>query len=128
MGSTRLPGKVMLELGGRPVIERMVERLRLDRDWTRSWLLRPHWQRRRRFCAICAPLKVDVFRGSPTDVLSLYAGAAHAADAHVVVRVTSDCPLLSPAITGSIIRRYLSEAIRDRLHIQHGPAFIPPRP
>jgi glutamate-1-semialdehyde 2,1-aminomutase/spore coat polysaccharide biosynthesis protein SpsF len=48
-------------------------------------------------------LSVSVFRGSETDVLARYAGAAEAVGAQTVMRVTSDCPLIDPAVCGAVL-------------------------
>jgi spore coat polysaccharide biosynthesis protein SpsF len=54
-------------------------------------------------------LGVETVRGSEQDVLARYAAAALESRADAVVRVTSDCPLLDPSVTESVVRRYLDE-------------------
>lgn len=103
MGSTRLPGKVLEEIGTRPMIQWVLERLsrarRLDRilvvttclpadDQLCSWLSEKGW---------------PFYRGSELDLLDRYYQAALAADAAFVVRVTSDCPLIDPGIVDQVI-------------------------
>jgi spore coat polysaccharide biosynthesis protein SpsF len=106
MGSSRLPGKVMLPLRGRPTIERVLERLsqvnEIDETVVATTVLAEeaplveHVQR----------LGVQVFRGSAQDVLSRYWNAARTVSATRVVRITSDCPLLAPEVTSAVIRRF----------------------
>ena len=105
MSSTRLPGKVMRPLAGRPMIERQIERLRpcatLDRlivatsDDASDDPLAEH----------LAGMGVEVFRGSLHDVLDRYVGAARACGARgVIVRLTADCPLADPEVIDDCVR------------------------
>lgn len=106
MSSTRLPGKVMKPLAGRPMIERQIERLRrcttLERiivatsDETSDDPLADH----------VASIGVEVFRGSLNDVLDRYLGAARAFNvAGHVVRLTADCPLADPDVIDACVGR-----------------------
>ena len=97
MGSTRLPGKVLADLGGRPLLEFMLTRL--------STLPVRHLVVATSELAaddpidqLCADLGVPTFRGSQDDVLGRFAGALNAFPAHTVVRLTGDCPLSDPQI------------------------------
>lgn len=103
MGSTRLPGKVMKDLGGRPVLDWVVEAARqapgVDEVIVATSILPQddviaEWAKRK---------GVAVFRGSETDVLSRYLGAAHQTNADVLVRLTGDCPFLDPKVIGEVI-------------------------
>jgi spore coat polysaccharide biosynthesis protein SpsF len=102
MGSTRLPGKVMMKIAGRPIIDHVIERARRSRvdevvvaipDLTEDDVL-DDWLR---------SSGVHVFRGSSDDVLSRYAGAAAEAGADVVVRITCDCPLIDPKVIDAVL-------------------------
>lgn len=103
MTSTRLPGKVLLPLAGEPMLMRLVERLcRVQRAdgiviaTTTNVTDDP-------IAALCAQLGVPCHRGSEHDVLSRYADAARLHGADVVVRITSDCPLIDPALIDQVI-------------------------
>jgi spore coat polysaccharide biosynthesis protein SpsF len=103
MGSTRLPGKVLLPLSDRPVLAHVVERCRLSLadevvvatsvmpgdDVLEAW---------------CAHEGYPLLRGDEDDVLSRYVAAARREDADVVVLVTADCPAIDPATTDRVIR------------------------
>lgn len=106
MGSTRLPGKVLADVAGRPMLARVIERLsratRVDKvvvATTTSPADEPivRW---------CRDQGVAVFRGSEQDVLERYLGAAREHGATVVVRITADCPLIDPACVDQVIERY----------------------
>lgn len=103
MGSTRLPGKVMKELAGHPVVWHDLERLqaakRVDRIVVAT-TTNPEDDVLERFCRAGG---VDCFRGSGEDVLARYHGAAERFGGDVLVRVTSDCPLIDPAIVDLVI-------------------------
>ena len=59
-----------------------------------------------RLAALATATGIEVFRGSSSDVLSRYVGAAHAAQASVVMRITADCPLLSPSVSGRVLEAF----------------------
>lgn len=103
MGSTRLPGKVMADLGGRPVLDWVVRSTKtipgID-DVTVATSTAPADQE---IVDWCSTAGVPCFRGSETDVLARYAGAAAAARADVIMRVTADCPLFDPWVGGQVL-------------------------
>ncbi len=106
MRSTRLPGKVLLPLGGAPMLARLVERLRRVRKADVIVVATTTHTSDDAIVALCERLGVAHHRGSELDVLSRYAEAAKAHQADVVVRITSDCPLIDPALIDRVITRY----------------------
>lgn len=107
MGSSRLPGKVLLDLHGRTMLRRVVERARraslVDEvvvATTRHTADEPIIEECRRIGAPC-------FLGSEEDALDRYNRAAEAHRADVVVRITSDCPLIDPSETDRVVRAFL---------------------
>lgn len=106
MGSSRLPGKVMLDLGGRPVLERVVNRARRIAGVDEVVVACATLPQDDVLQAACREWGVPVFRGSDDDVLERFRGAAEAHDADACVRITSDCPLLDPGVSGEIVRRF----------------------
>src|SRR5215469_8186363 len=107
IGSTRLPGKVLRDLGGRTVLERVVSRTRkctLVNEVIVATSVNPGDDV---IVEACVRLRVRVFRGSEHDVLDRYFRAAEAAQAQVVVRITSDCPLIDPEVSDQAIRAFL---------------------
>lgn len=103
LGSTRLPGKVLLDLGGKPVIERVVERCRRIPGVAEVVLAVPEGPADAPLAEAGRKLGVRVHQGSEDDVLDRFYHAAKAAGADVVVRVTADCPLLDPELSGRVV-------------------------
>lgn len=110
MTSTRLPGKVMQEVLGQPLLYYHLLRLKRCRLIDRLVVATTVNASDDVIAAYCAKIDVPVFRGDEHDVLSRYAGAVEAcgAGAEIVVRVTSDCPLIDPEIVDATIETYLS--------------------
>ena len=105
MSSTRLPGKVLMPLAGRPMIERQIERLRRCSTLQRIIVATSTEPSDDPLADHVSRLGVDLFRGSLTDVLDRYLGAARAFDAQgQVVRLTADCPLADPGVIDACVR------------------------
>ncbi len=104
MGSTRLPGKVLMDLGGETVLARVVGRLRratrIDEIVVATTKSAPDDA----IVQECFRLQVPSFRGSENDVLDRYYRAARVCAAGVVVRITSDCPVIDPELVDETIR------------------------
>lgn len=98
MSSSRLPGKVLQEAGGRPLLERMVERVkkaaRLD-EIVVATTVDPTDEPIQDFCK---EKGFNFFRGNLMDVLDRYYQAALSTKADIVVRLTGDCPFMDPAL------------------------------
>lgn len=106
MTSTRLPGKVLLETAGKTLLEHHVERVRRARLVDKMVVATTNNSSDDAIVARCAEIGVGVFRGSEEDVLSRYFGAADAEGADVVVRVTSDCPLIDWRVIDDVVAYY----------------------
>lgn len=106
MTSTRLPGKVLLPLAGVPMLTRLVERLRRVQRADGIVVATTTNATDDAIASLCTQLGVPCHRGSEHDVLSRYADAARLHGADVVVRITSDCPLIDPALIDQVIAAY----------------------
>lgn len=107
MTSTRLPGKVLKEVMGKPLLGYLAERLLRVSLADRVVIATTGNEEDNAIVEFCNGLALPFFRGSEEDVLSRYYGAAVAYGADVVVRVTSDCPLIDPAVIDRVIGFYL---------------------
>jgi spore coat polysaccharide biosynthesis protein SpsF len=103
MGSTRLPGKVMMDLGGEPVISRVIRRCAQIPGVDRLVCAIPDGTENERLAERAQYSGAHVVRGSETDVLGRTRKAAFRWEADIVVRVTSDCPLIDPEICAQVI-------------------------
>lgn len=106
MTSSRLPGKVLLEAAGRPLLTHHLERLRRARRVDDVVLATTVNRADDPLVELAEGLGVAVFRGDEHDVLGRFAGAAAMADAGAVVRVTADCPLIDPGLIDELVARF----------------------
>lgn len=105
MSSTRLPGKVMKPLAGRPMIERQIERLRRCQTLDRLIVATSDDGSDDELATFLAGAGIELFRGSLSDVLARYAGAIEALSVRgAVVRLTADCPLADPLVIDACVR------------------------
>ncbi|HEY7098199.1 MAG TPA: glycosyltransferase family protein [Terriglobales bacterium] len=107
MGSTRLPGKVMRDLGGDTVLARVVQRVRRIGLIDHVVIATTKDRRDDIIANECQRLDVDCFRGEELNVLDRYYQAAQVARADAIVRITSDCPLIEPEVSEKIIQVFL---------------------
>lgn len=105
MTSTRLPGKVLMPVMGRPVMEYQLDRLR-EVPRTRLCVATTTNGTDGPIEDLCRKLGIAVHRGPEEDVLARYLEAAAAMQADPVIRVTSDCPLIDPDVVSRVIALY----------------------
>lgn len=103
MGSSRLPGKVLADLAGWPVISWVVRAARLVPGVDAVWIATSENAGDDAIADWSQQNGVECFRGSELDVLDRYACAARAAKADVVLRLTSDCPFFDPQVGGQVV-------------------------
>jgi len=109
MGSTRLPGKVMADIRGRPMLWHVVGRTRAAATLDEVVVATTTEAADDVIVALCRERGVDCFRGNEKDVLDRYYKAAREHTADAVVRITSDCPLIDPEIVDKTVRAFLAE-------------------
>lgn len=101
--SRRLPGKVLMDLAGRPLLWRQLERvarMRVD-EIVVATTDQPEDDE---VAALAVRFGAECYRGDSHDVLKRFLGAARQASADVVVRLAGDCPLLDPLVANQVIR------------------------
>ncbi|MDO9486780.1 MAG: glycosyltransferase family protein [Sphingomonadaceae bacterium] len=103
MSSSRFPGKVIADLGGRPMISFMVDRVRAARRLDDVVVVTSTDASDDALVEALAATDTRVLRGNLHDVLDRYAEAAQAMEADVVVRLTGDCPLADPAVVDAVV-------------------------
>ena len=103
MGSTRLPGKVLADLGGRPAIDWAVAAARVIPGIARVAVATSDQAPDDAIVEWCAANGIACHRGPEDDVLARYRLAAEAEEAASVMRLTADCPLLDPQACGQVL-------------------------
>jgi spore coat polysaccharide biosynthesis protein SpsF len=102
-GSSRLPGKVLLPLAGRPMLVRQLERIEaawVDAELVVATTTEPADDA---IVSICQSAGVVCHRGHPTDLLARHLGAARMVGADAAVKIPSDCPLIDPRAIERVI-------------------------
>jgi spore coat polysaccharide biosynthesis protein SpsF len=107
MGSTRLPGKVLADIVGQPMLPRVVERARRAKTVDEVAVATTTDPADEAVASMCAQRGYACFRGHPTDVLDRYYRAARQFRADVIVRLTADCPLIDPGVMDLTVRTFL---------------------
>ena len=108
MGSTRMPGKVMVDIGGRSMLERVILRTRRASLVAEVAVATTIASEDDVLVAACEELDVPVVRGSTEDVLDRYREAARILGADPIVRITSDCPLIDSSLIDEVVEAFLA--------------------
>ena len=111
MGSTRLSGKVMKELCGQTILSHVIERVKQSKYIEEIIIATTVLERDNIIVEEATKNNVNVFRGSESDVLSRYYFAAKENEIDIVVRITSDCPLIDPKIIDELFQYYQNNNI-----------------
>jgi spore coat polysaccharide biosynthesis protein SpsF (cytidylyltransferase family) len=120
MGSTRLRGKVLMDVGGKTVLDHVMTRCRAVAGADVVCCAIPDTADNDPVAAEVRRLGIAVFRGSEADVLDRYRQAACALKADVVMRITSDCPLIDPAVAAEVL------GLRARDNLDYACNNMPP--
>jgi spore coat polysaccharide biosynthesis protein SpsF len=110
MTSTRLPGKVLMDVAGHPMLAQQIRRIKECAMVDEIVIATTTNSTDEPLIELARRAEVGWFRGDEQDVLARFVGAAHQARADVVMRVTADCPLLDPQITDRVINELVSHA------------------
>ena len=110
-GSSRLPRKVLADLGGRPLIAFLLERLRRCDVVDTILLATTNQPADDELVDLAQSLGVSVVRGSEHDVLARFALAATSTTASTLVRVTGDCPIVDPDLLAKLISEFHRQGV-----------------
>lgn len=111
MTSTRLPGKVLADLNGVPLLAYLLDRLSTSRTLSQTLVATTTNKADDQVADLCRTLGVEVFRGSENDVLQRYRDAAVSYEADTIVRLTADCPMTDPHLVDQIVGAYLGSGV-----------------
>ncbi|KAF0150782.1 MAG: acylneuraminate cytidylyltransferase [Ignavibacteria bacterium] len=106
LGSTRLPGKVLKELCGKPILWHVWNRLSHSQNVDEIIVATTILPEDNSIQSFCEEYKIPFYRGSSNDVLRRYYEAAKKINAQTIIRVTADCPVIDPTIIGKMIETY----------------------
>jgi len=110
-GSTRLPRKVLLPLLGEPILSRVIRRVARAGSLDRVVVATTTLPEDDVIVALCGREGTRASRGSPDDLLDRYLQTASASDADVIVRITSDCPLIDPDVIDVAVESFRLEGV-----------------
>jgi spore coat polysaccharide biosynthesis protein SpsF len=115
-GSSRLPGKALLDIGGRPALQRVIERLRAAKTLDDIIIATTTNSKDDCIAQLCEKLGCNYSRGSEEDVLSRVLEAARQFNIDVIVEITADCVLIDPSHVNALVEMYIvNNAIHDAL-------------
>ncbi len=110
MGSSRLPGKVLLDIVGRPMLDLVVTRAERANTVEQVVVATTAEGADDPIAAFCERRGIQCYRGSQFDVLDRYYRAARASQADIIVRITADCPAIDPLLIDDVVRTLTHEA------------------
>ena len=105
--STRLPGKVLMDIEGKPMLWHTINRLKMAKKIDEIILAIPNTKKNDILVEFAEEDNLKYFRGSEEDVLSRYYLAAKKFNCDIIIRITSDCPLIDPKVVDLIIEKHL---------------------
>ena len=107
MTSTRLPGKVMEIVCDKPLLEHLINRLKTIRSADQIVIATTVNETDNQIVSLCKKLDTLYYRGSEEDVLGRYYEAAVEYGGDVIIRITSDCPVIDPDVVDYLIDFYM---------------------
>lgn len=107
LGSSRLPGKVLLPLGGKTVLEQVYERVKKIKGLEEVIVATTISEKDRELALFMGRKKIPFFRGSEEDVLARFYEIAKNHKAEGIMRITADCPLLDTGVSEEMLKIFL---------------------
>lgn len=106
MGSSRLPGKVLMELDGKPALQILTERLSCSKYIDEIIIATTVNPGDDKIAEFGKENNIPVFRGSEEDVLGRVVGAVESVNGDIIVEITGDCPLMDPEVIDNVLDAY----------------------
>lgn len=107
MGSSRLPGKVLMEINNKPVLQILIERLSRSKIIDEIIIASTTNPLDEKIEELGRKLNIHVYRGSENDVLERVVEAVKSVSGDIIVEITGDCPLIDPEVVDYVLNEYL---------------------
>jgi spore coat polysaccharide biosynthesis protein SpsF len=107
MGSSRLPGKVLLDIAGKPMLEHVVERTQRAKTINQIVIATTMEKEEDPIANLCQEKGYACYRGNTFDLLDRYYQAAKLYETEIIVRITADCPLIDPQVIDQTMYAFL---------------------
>ena len=112
MGSTRLPGKVLMNLSGKPVLEHVIDRLNQSKYINQIIVATSNDEKNKAIFDLCDFKNISCFMGSEDDVLDRFYQACmyfNVKSDDIIIRITSDCPVIDYEIVDKTIKLHMDD-------------------
>lgn len=111
MSSSRLPGKVLMSLSGKPVLEHIVDRLKICKNINEIVVASSTHKSDNEIEKFCLKKEILIYRGSLDDVLDRFYQAAKIHNADAILRITADCPVIDPQVVDIIVNSFKKNSV-----------------
>lgn len=118
MESTRLPKKVLMDVGGKPLIEFLINRLN-ELDNINIIVATTKQKADDKITELCTSINIPYFRGSSENVLKRYIECARKFNVEIIIRICSDSPFVDPAGIFNLLETYNKNPTADLIHNKH---------
>lgn len=108
IGSTRLPRKAMKLIMGKPMLSHQIEQIKKSKEVTQIVVATTNLKKDNTIISFCEKNKINWYAGSEKNVLERFYFASLKYKADIIVRLTSDCPLIDPNIIDKAIRIFVA--------------------
>jgi spore coat polysaccharide biosynthesis protein SpsF len=108
MGSTRFPGKILKDIQGKPMLWHVINRVNYSNLIDKIVIATTDNKEDDKIEGFCKTNDISSYRGSQKDVLDRYYQVARIYQVDLIIRITSDCPLIDPDIIDKAIEHYLN--------------------
>jgi len=111
MSSTRLPGKILLQINKKPMLEHVINQTKHSKLIDEVIVATTNNREDDMIADFCRAKSIKCFRGSKNDVLDRYYKCAKKFDCQIIVRITSDCPLIDPDVIDDGIKKFFKRSL-----------------